>query len=142
MIYVIGFLFFAIIGSVFGSNSGKKGIGFALGLFLGPIGWIIALYLKTDSEKLEEIKRKTENLKNCPNCAELVKKEASVCKHCGNDLTATLKEEPIKFDEILKVEKRENVKKLGDGDYPYCENCHGRISRLDKRCSHCGSTFE
>jgi rRNA maturation endonuclease Nob1 len=37
--------------------------------------------------------RETENslinrgiLKNCPYCAEVVKKEAKVCKHCGNQL--------------------------------------------------------
>lgn len=38
-------------------------------------------------EKEAEAKKKEEKAsKECPFCAELIKKEAKVCKHCGKDI--------------------------------------------------------
>jgi len=45
---------------------------FLLGVVAGPLGVLIALAVKGDAK--------------CSRCAEVVKREAKVCKHCGSNL--------------------------------------------------------
>jgi hypothetical protein len=46
-----------------------------------------AILLKPDVAEIERQQLEEESMKRCPYCAELVKREAKVCKHCGRDLT-------------------------------------------------------
>ncbi|MGC8839784.1 MAG: zinc ribbon domain-containing protein [Anaerolineae bacterium] len=73
----IAILVWLAFGVLTGYICQKKGIGFgwgcALGFLLGPIGTLIALLSKG-------------RLRRCPYCAEMVRPEATVCKHCGKDL--------------------------------------------------------
>jgi len=89
MIYVILWLVCAFIGMSIGKGKGKGGAGFALGLFLGPIGIIIIALMKEDTAKVEAEALSSGEMRKCPYCAELVRREARVCKHCGKELTAT-----------------------------------------------------
>jgi RNase P subunit RPR2 len=58
-----------------GTRTCGAGPGFFLGFLLGVIGVaIVACFPVLDRAK-------------CPHCAERVKPEARVCKHCGRDLT-------------------------------------------------------
>jgi hypothetical protein len=60
---------------------GKRSIGsfagFVLGLLLGWLGFVIVLIFPYQGPT-----------KKCPYCAERVKTEARVCKHCGRDFAA------------------------------------------------------
>lgn len=77
-----------IVGAMIASGKGNSGCGgFALGVLLGPIGLLIAFF-SSDDEK--EKRRKLGDTKKCPYCAEYVKQDAIVCKHCGRTLEATL----------------------------------------------------
>lgn len=53
-----------------GARKGQAVGGAILGIVAGPLGVIIALAVDGGNKK-------------CPQCAEQVKKEANVCKHCG-----------------------------------------------------------
>jgi hypothetical protein len=66
------------VGALIGQRKGRTGEGAVLGLILGPIGWLVVA-LGPDYKTAQESRK-------CPFCAELVKKEAKVCKHCGRDL--------------------------------------------------------
>jgi hypothetical protein len=69
----------------------KKGRSFGLWWFYGAMLFIIALIhsllMKPNPQGIEQIQR-SEGLKKCAYCAEFVKVEASVCKHCGRDIVA------------------------------------------------------
>lgn len=62
----------------------NTGAIFALNLFLGwtLFGWVLALVWSLSSDRpAKPDPRKT---RKCPQCAELILKEAKKCKHCGS----------------------------------------------------------
>jgi zinc ribbon protein len=63
----------AVVGAAIGARKNMAGGAIALSIFLGPIGWIIALVMEG-------------NFRKCPFCAENVKDQAIVCPHCQRDL--------------------------------------------------------
>jgi len=76
-----------LIAAVIASNKGRSGCGwFLVGVLLGPLGFILALVVSGDEKKTEERDIQSGAKKKCPYCAELVRKEAVICKHCGRDL--------------------------------------------------------
>ena len=61
----------AFIAAAIGERKGQRSVGFALGLFLGPIGVVIALLL-TDSRG-----------QICRLCNKSSPRNTSFCAHCG-----------------------------------------------------------
>ena len=76
----MGFAFFylilCVVAGMAASSRGHSGVGFfLLSLIVSPvIGLILALVIQPGGMRV------------CPNCAEKVKAEAKLCKHCGNAL--------------------------------------------------------
>lgn len=82
----------ALIGLIPAAIANSKGHSFFWWWVFGAAMFIIALpavlLVKTDAAKLEQRQLADGTMKRCPYCAELVKQEAIVCKHCGRELTA------------------------------------------------------
>jgi cytochrome bd-type quinol oxidase subunit 1 len=53
---------------------------FILSLFFPFIMWIVVSVMTTDQSQ------PISGTKKCPKCAEYVKKEATLCKHCGSEI--------------------------------------------------------
>lgn len=70
-------LFWAIINALVGAAIGQRknaiGACVAVCILLGPIGWLISIFIEGDVRK-------------CPFCAENIKPQAVVCPHCQRDL--------------------------------------------------------
>jgi hypothetical protein len=71
----------ALIGYAIGKQKNEVGGAIAISILLGPIGWIIAMVSRG-------------KLRKCPFCAEGVKPEAKVCRHCGRELPANAVKPP------------------------------------------------
>jgi hypothetical protein len=70
----------AFVTGVAASARGRNGFGwFLLGLVFSPLALIAVLVLP----KLDPNAPTPETHLRCPDCKELVLKEARVCKHCG-----------------------------------------------------------
>jgi hypothetical protein len=76
----------AVAGYFIAKGKGRGGAGFALGLFLGPIGLIICFFLKENRDVVVEKATTEGGMKKCPFCAELIRQEATVCRYCNKDL--------------------------------------------------------
>lgn len=64
-------LIFGLVGFLLGKTKGKEGVGFLLGILLGPIGWIVVLLLGGSRHK-------------CPKCqGSLPSESVTRCMHCG-----------------------------------------------------------
>lgn len=87
MVFVIFWIICGGIAAMIASSKGGSGVlGFFVGVLLGPFGIIAAFFM--GSEKQVEANRiATGDSKKCPRCAELVKADALVCKHCGNEFS-------------------------------------------------------
>jgi hypothetical protein len=83
---IIWVLFSLVAGGIAG-NKGRSGIGFFfLSLILSPvIGVLAAVLAKPNLENLDYERLASGTDKVCPFCAELIKKQARVCRYCGRD---------------------------------------------------------
>jgi len=88
-----GFLIFwvacGVVAAIASGTKGRTGCGWSfLSLALGPLGFILVFALPADQRKIEQWEVEGGGAKKCPQCAEVVKREAVKCKHCGSELAA------------------------------------------------------
>lgn len=82
---VLGWLVFAVVVGIIASSRGRSGFSwFLLACVLSPILAVIlvALMPSKKAPSGEELPSPRTHIK-CPDCKELVIKDARVCKHCG-----------------------------------------------------------
>lgn len=71
-----------ITGAIFKEKGRSMGAGFVLGFLVPIIGVIIALAMSPTDAAREERALFTGDGKKCPQCAEVVKRDARVCRFC------------------------------------------------------------
>lgn len=81
MEYIGIWILFGLVASVIASSKGRSGCGwFLLGILLGPFSLMVAAMPSLKIANNNEPDPKTHFI--CPDCAEFVRKEARICKHC------------------------------------------------------------
>jgi len=75
--------------SIYRSKGRSEAAAFLLGLFLGPVAVVLAAVTPKDEGALERKALDSGKIRKCPHCAELVKRDARVCRYCGRDLVDT-----------------------------------------------------
>lgn len=75
-------LIFSIIAGIIASSKNRSGLGFfLLSIILSPLIGIIAALVVANG-KADDRPRPSTHIQ-CPDCKELILKQAVVCKHCG-----------------------------------------------------------
>jgi len=122
------------------SGKGKSFFGyFLLSTFLSPlIGFIAVLIAKEDLAKVEKKELDRGGKKRCPFCAELVKSEAIICKHCGKDI-----DKPKVIQNPTSSDVRKAYKKIAKDDKSQevpnnrCNKCFAIQTKKDSEKGHC-----
>lgn len=114
--WIIVWLICGFICSAISSNKGHNaGSWFVIGILFGPLA-ILAVLAQSKAERIIELDSINDGSGvKCQFCAELIKKEALVCKHCGRDLPKTTSNSMV-------VEKTEYKSSIIDGDLPKLKN--------------------
>jgi|SRR5581483_4161378 len=134
-----------VVGGLIGASRNNAGGGLILGALLGPIGWIIVLFIDNRShcqeclvvipeggslcgQCSERADAKSAPSKKCPYCAETIKAEAVKCRFCGSDLQpASSVVSPARGNEKVPCplcDQGITVATLKRGDN-LCPHCHG-----------------
>lgn len=83
IIFLLFFYFVPTVAANIRQHRSASAIGL-LNLFLGwtVLGWLVAL-IWANTGNVEPPPAITDERVKCPDCRELVLKDASICKHCG-----------------------------------------------------------
>lgn len=134
-------LFFAVIGVIPAVIANRKGKDFfpwwIYGTLLFPIALIHAIAAKTYHRGIE-LHQASEGMRKCPQCAEMVKAEAKICRYCQRDLPAV--ESPVvapdPVSDAVQVPRRPTQ----------CPDCGRKAFAWDidnrvSTCASCGQRF-
>lgn len=126
---LLGWIAFSILASWIASTKNRSaGAVLALSLVLSPlIGIIVALVIErrpTEAEQaaLEANKISPATHVRCPDCKELVRRDAVVCKHCHAKLT------PQPYEPVPIVD---------DGKMFRCSKCQSAVQYDATECPNC-----
>lgn len=93
-----------IAAGIVASNKGRSVGGWAfIGVILGPVGVLMALVVARNEVELEARAIASGESRQCPHCAELIKAQATTCKHCGKDIEPMPAPQP-KVPEQIELE--------------------------------------
>ncbi len=112
------FVFAAISALVANTKGLSSGKWFAISFILGPIGFVWVLLTAKDEVAIAKRKIEDGDLKACPFCAEAIKEEALICKHCGRD-------QPVVDEEQRRARwVCPHCKAIGKGTQKACRVCN------------------
>lgn len=82
---VVTWIALSLAAAVLAHHKGGSGVAFfILSIVLSPlIGLVSALVARPNYRTMEQREIASGDFKKCPECAELIKSDASVCRYCG-----------------------------------------------------------
>jgi hypothetical protein len=105
-----------LIGLIPATIAHKKGYNFFLWWVFGASFFIIALPWAIIMKPKQKINEQPEDgIKKCPQCAEVVKREARVCKFCGYEFypkPITQEQEIKKFNQKRELKSDQNDEEI------------------------------
>ena len=98
--FFIFWLVFSVVVAIGAAGRGRHGAGwFLLSMVISPLlAFLLLMMLPSRSKSAGA--PETQELRKCPECAELILREAKKCKHCGSDVEplAPAKEASVTYD--------------------------------------------
>ena len=134
---------FAVLSGIVASNKNRDPAGWGIiGFLFGLFGFIAAVAVG-EAEETQSSDRQggqqsislgfnpDEQEKKCPACAEYIKLEARVCKHCGHEFS----EEEVERE--IGKRKDELKRRIADADF-YCQRNEKAVKSDGYTCPSCG----
>lgn len=90
-------ILFALIGmsiatSTIAKQKGRDPFGwFLIGIVFGPIGLMAAIIAPECKAGIDKISLKNGSSKRCPQCAEIIRSKAKICRYCGSNVADGLR---------------------------------------------------
>ncbi|MEZ8775043.1 MULTISPECIES: hypothetical protein [Vibrio] len=131
--FIIWFVFVALGFVLAGKNERSPLLWGGVCFLLGPVGVIILLVLGKDYAAIERKAVSQGKLKFCPNCKELVKYGARICKHCHCELPKEVEGKDRSYEFYRKETYYDPRYKRRQ-----CPNCSSVIKKGRVCCFECG----
>lgn len=111
MIIFISWIIFCILVAIYADSKGRSWVGyFFISLLLSPfIGFIIILIQgsydkEAEQQKIEKLEKESEKQqRECPFCAENIRRRAKICRYCQNQVTPKYVDHEQANAQVVKI---------------------------------------
>lgn len=128
---IIWFMCGMIGAAIMSARSHSSATGFVLGVIFGPLGVLIASVLALQPAQAANTAEMMgqQDRRPCPHCAEMIMRDAKVCRFCGREVEPLPK--PISVVPLV----------ISGGSLVRCPVCNTKNYAIADHCEKCGIRF-